>query len=58
MSLLRMWRLFSALNTRDEIQRLIATGIFLIELLYQVPSSERGLLLFPFNSEQIRVRRL
>lgn len=46
-----------ALNTQDEIRRLIATGIFLLKLLFQIPPTEIHLaVLFPFDSEQIRVR--
>jgi hypothetical protein len=46
-----------ALNIQNEIIHLIATGIILIELFFQVPTSERKTLLVPFNREQIRVRR-
>ena len=46
-----------ALNTQDEIRRLIATGIFLMKLLYQIPSTEKHVaVLFPFDSEQLHVR--
>ena len=46
-----------ALNTQDEIRRLIATGIFLLKLLFQIPPTEIHLaVLFPFDGEQIRVR--
>jgi len=48
---------YLALNIQNEIIHLIATGIILIELLYQVPVSERKTFIVPFDHEQIRVRR-
>ncbi len=46
-----------ALNIRNEIIRLIATGIILMELFFQVPVSERKTYLIPFDRERIRVRK-
>ncbi|CAF0923046.1 unnamed protein product [Rotaria sordida] len=43
-----------ALNIQNDIIHLIATGIILLELLLQVPKSERNIFLVPFDSEQIR----
>ncbi|CAF2924471.1 unnamed protein product [Rotaria sp. Silwood2] len=43
-----------ALNIQNDIIHLIATGIILLELLLQVPVSERNIFLVPFDSEQIR----
>ncbi len=45
-----------ALNIQEDIIRLIATGIILLELLLQVPVSAREEYLVPFDSERIRVR--
>jgi hypothetical protein len=46
-----------ALNIRNEIIHLIATGIVLMELLFQVPGWDRKTYLISFDREQIRVRR-
>ncbi|CAF4565243.1 unnamed protein product [Rotaria sp. Silwood1] len=43
-----------ALNIQYDIFHLIATGIILLELLLQVPVSERNIFLVPFNTEQIQ----
>ncbi|CAF3094495.1 unnamed protein product [Rotaria sp. Silwood2] len=43
-----------ALNIQNDIIHLIATGIILLELLLQVPGSERNVFLVPFDSKQIQ----
>lgn len=47
-----------ALNIQNEIIRLIATGIILMKLFFQIPVEERKTYLVPFDHEYIRVRRL
>ncbi|CAF1006245.1 unnamed protein product [Adineta ricciae] len=43
-----------ALSVQKDIMQLIATGIVLLQLLFQVPVSERKEYLVPFDSEQIK----
>jgi hypothetical protein len=45
-----------AFDIQEEILRLIATGIYFVMLLIQVPVIQRDVLLFPFDAEQITVR--
>lgn len=44
-----------ASNIREDILRFIATGIFLMDMLRQIPSSAQTVFLFPFDGEQIQV---
>lgn len=46
-----------ALNIQNEILRLIATGIVLMKLFFQIPKDERGTYLVPFDHQSIRVRQ-
>ena len=46
-----------ALNIQNEILRLIATGIILMKLFFQIPKDERGTYLVPFDHQSIRVKQ-
>jgi len=46
-----------ALSIQNEILRLIATGIFLMECFFQIEVSARETYLIPFDKEQIQVNK-